>query len=1136
MDSLIDKIWSLLWGAINDSKKLEVASYLVLQAQNDREQWNLRPHTKDGSRDVERLNNRGTYYCEAKYRTSEKLALEAVGDDISVAILNRIDKLFITTNAEIRQDLLSYVEKFNQSDVTIKKLTIELIDGAKFQQIIILENPNHLYSYLDKIAVTGYQGKDIVKKALDARLSYQEVGRGIIDRLCQIKASYQNIFICNPKLNRLNEVIDFIKISDFFITNFAYIYNKEYSYWPLNNVKIVIGTEFVCQVSIKNLFADAINYRIEIISDVGIHIFTPHSIKDNIVYVDGSVEAYSTVIIDIACKVYNVPTVFDIVIKPLGLKYAAKFSLDKNVFDNRLLHTPFLTTYQNILIEEFLRDADKTHNQMFVTLIRGIGGVGKTTIINMICDRIRSKNYKSYHILRFQFANIAEIVKGILVYFSNIEGLIKEAEYARIINSLLFGDDEEECKSVINLLFSNTGKKSFNLRYTRILANIVSNLLSKILKQKRVILIIEDIHLANKSSLNFISGLICNLMHTDINIILSERVDLRSGEDVDIAKFYDILDTISQKSIKKYKLDDFSVENARFLVDHYIDYNEKDREFILDKIIEIAGRNPHGITQLLLAIAASTDAFFQSNGLLYIHRHHLEALAFCPVVENRFKNTIINSALYGAIFCYLVLFKNRLPKLILPVLFSESILKELEYLQEYRFIFIDTMTIRFDHETLYRTFSESMRQYLTNDEIEHYAIVASRKIDEYPIDIQISILYYCPDRYDQQFNNLCIQYIDNLIDEEDKKGAIEYCNLFLKKHADKIDVDTLLLCASVKVKKYSISKEYSDINAVIQHSLDLEKELDSYCLANYRERIDSIKCQLYANLGSAYQQIPNARHSLLYLNRVGQMLNEHDSNLCVIYNRLGVSYRMLHEMDLAISFLIKSLRLAFCYQNHYLIYHNYFDISSCFMALGNIEAGRKYMYKAANVDFTKFGNRQQVGYIDCQNVLYHHQVLFDNIHDVNAIDSLMIQARDNNFTWHYCNIANLRGIIEMKKFRFLQAIDFFKGLLSYCQVYTRSTKQKVYILNNLLVALYFQNEASVVPEYVNELVDIVQQELAVFEYGEMIPSRLLMALLNLQTWNYFDFSKINHLSYKLTRVEEYCKLKYSGKYLYIIYR
>lgn len=1143
MDNHNDELWALIWKVINDSIKLEVASYLILQARNEREKWHLRPHTRDGNRDIEQINNhRGTFYCEAKYRSSNKLALSEVGDDISNAILNKIDKLFITTNTDIRQDLYSFVEKFNHSEITIKRLTIELIDGISFQQSIIVEHPYNLYSYLNNIVVTGYKGKDKDKKAVKSKATYQATGKEIINKLQQIKNEHIDLFICNPRINHIENNIN---ISDFFITRFAYIYNKEYAYFPANNVKITVGAEFICQVGLKNLFADTLKYRIEIKSNVGVQIFQPHNIKDGTLFIEDRIKPFTTEVIDIHCKVYAVPSSFEVVVRPINIKreYESKFCLNKKSFDNRLLNTPFLTSEENLLIEEFIRRTEIDHSKVTLTIFKGGGGVGKSTIINMICDRIHSKNYKSYRILSLPNADMVEIAKTILIDCTNIETLIKESDYAKTIKAMLLDDSEKECHAVIDLLFSNQNKKIFNLRRIGILATIVSNLLHKTSKSKRLILIIEDLHLASKSSLDFILCLIkfLNNRNTDIHIILSERIDIGSNNNINIINFYNILFSKYEKSINTYYLDDFSVENAMSLADHYVNYNNKDREFILKEIVNVAGRKPLNIIHFLLAIQHSTDAYFQPDGLLYIYKHNLNLGIYTinTILEKRFKDAIAYSALYGTIFCYLVLFKNSLPKYLLSVLLSvDSITEHLDYLQEHRFIFIDTLTIRFDHETLYRFFSNSIKQHLSSKTIEQCAINAFNNIAGCSMEIQINVLYYCPQQYDEAFNEICLRYIETLIDIEDKKKAIEYCDLFLSKHRNKLDIETILLCASIKVKKYSVAKEYSDINEVIRLSVALEKELDTYCFRcdHYMKQIDDIKCQLYAHLGSAYQQISNTHQSLLYLNKQKRMIKENDSHLCFLYNRLGVTHRMRHEIDLAISFLAQSLRLAFHYQNHYLIYHNYFDISGCFMALGNVNAARKYMYKAANIDSSKFGNRQQVGYIDCQSMLYYYQILFDNVYNINEIDILLNQAQENNFTWHYCNIANLRGIIELKEFRFSQASNYFKGLLSYCQTYTQSTKQKIYILNNLIISLYLQNNTNEAIQYIKKLINIIQQELTILDPIERMPIRLVMALLNLHNIGQFDLSEISNFSYKLNQVDEFCKLYYLDKYFYIIYR
>jgi tetratricopeptide (TPR) repeat protein len=252
---------------------------------------------------------------------------------------------------------------------------------------------------------------------------------------------------------------------------------------------------------------------------------------------------------------------------------------------------------------------------------------------------------------------------------------------------------------------------------------------------------------------------------------------------------------------------------------------------------------------------------------------------------------------------------------------------------------------------------------------------------------------------------------------------------------------------------------------------------------------------------------------------------------------LGVSYKIAGDINNAISSIIKSLRLAYQQQNQYMIYHNYYDASECFMTFGNIGATRKYMNKAANIDYTKFGNRQQVGYIDCQNMLLYHQMLFDNINNIKELDALVEKAYEGNFTWHYCNVSNLRGIIELKEGRFKYATNHFKELLSYCQTYSKSSKQKIYILNNIIASLYFQNKLNEAAQYIDDLIKIIQNEINKIRPHEKARSRIMMSILNLQKNDLqIDDKLIKNFKPELTLIEEeYCIFHHEDMSFYLIY-
>lgn len=1138
MDLSEQQIKAIVWKIINNSEKLEVASYLILQARNEHLHWKLRPYTHDKSRDIESNNERGIYYCEAKYRTNETVALETVGRDISIAILNRIDRLCITTNSRFRQNLISYVEKFNHaSNLTVKRIFIELIDGDEFQHLIIIENTDTLLKYVHQIDVVGYQGKDASKRINNAITNYSQIATEIVYKLKEWKDKYKYLFICNPSLKSYLNSKNKIDITKFFLIDFSYIYNNEYSQWPNNDLKIIVGSEFVCQLVIKNLFSDKIDYTIDIESNAAILQLCPTKHKRQI-------NAYTTETIEITCKVNEIPQYFKIVIHVDIINYSKSFCLDKSFFDSRFLHIPFFSTEEFKIIQDVTTQSVRFMTGIHISVIKGRGGVGKSIVIDEICNQIRQKWYDRFCIYHFKTSDLLVIAKSILVDFLKIENLIKESDYASIIKMLLLDDNDKKLKQIIDLLFTNGNNELLNLKQVSQLSLLISSVFCKIQKEKNVILVVEDIHLANKASLNFLSDLINDQYrkHTNLHVILAERVDIFPEINRYINAFYK---SFNSEIVKEYWLYDLSKQDAKFLIDSYIDIKPQNKEYYLNRIFSIAGGNPLNIVNFLLSLHASSYAYFSNSGRLNINLHILDVISFKTdnIIKERFSFIMKQNSTYRDILFLLILFSNRLPKQILSHIFIKSYVNCLNELQRNRFIYIETLFIRFDHETLYNYLRDNIISYFSKDDLETtvlriYQTLKCKCKHILKREVLLNILFFCPKRYDSLFIKECSQYIHQLIDVEDKRNAIRYCDFFLSKFSQETQIDKLLECLSIKVTRCCIEKEYSNIDYVIDQSLDLEHELFYFQdTGNFHNKIKKIRIELYAHLGSAFQQISNPYKSIEYLNKQLSLLDSQDSSICIVYNRLGVSYKMISDMDKALKYLSESLHMAYKLNNQYLIYHNYYDISELFLEFGNINAARKYMNKAVNVDYTEFGNRKQVGYLDGHKMILFHQILFDNIFNMGELDALIQKAYDGNFTWHYCSIANLKGIINIKLHKFESAISIYKDILSYCELYSNSTKQKIYILNNLIVSYYFFGGIEKNTSYIQELICNIRKDIY-GSSGVVVRKRNIMAIKNLLRigFNHQEFSDLVKFNTELGYIEDtYYKMHFVDKEVYLIY-
>ena len=120
-----------------------------------------------------------------------------------------------------------------------------------------------------------------------------------------------------------------------------------------------------------------------------------------------------------------------------------------------------------------------------ISVIKGRGGVGKSIVIDEICNQIRQKWYDRFCIYHFKTSDLLVIAKSILVDFLKIENLIKESDYASIIKMLLLDDNDKKLKQIIDLLFTNGNNELLNLKQVSQLSLLISSVFCKIQKEKK---------------------------------------------------------------------------------------------------------------------------------------------------------------------------------------------------------------------------------------------------------------------------------------------------------------------------------------------------------------------------------------------------------------------------------------------------------------------------------------------------------------------------------------------------------------------------------------------------------------------------------------------------------------------------
>jgi len=1073
MDDLFRKIWTI----IDDDVKLEIISYLVLQAQNEQRKWNLRPQTRDGSRDVEGKDEYGTYFCEAKYRTSKKLTLKDVGDDIANAILKRIQILWITTNNEIRNDLEIYVEKFNQAqkDILLKRLNIELISGRILERLILKENTGKLRQYIDQIIVKGYIGIDKHLRTKDTEDKYIAIGIDIIENIHKLKNIYKNNFICNPtienfKKNHTENSFDFFQIT------FFYSCNKEFAI-DGNPVSIYLGTNFSLHIIIRNIFDDDIEYKIEIDTDVAVNILMDYTTDGNKIVINKSICRSSFSATEIICKVNTVPQYFNINIIADDIYINNTHSLNCKSFLNRLFHVPFYTTNEQAMINDlFIRHVKSVaKNRMHCSIIKGRAGVGKSEIIKAFFEHIYKQNYENTHVLHYSLSQheIKYIIQNVIIQTLGLdifEKSIYEKNTIYIIREILFSvpftcDDKKlnDLKNICNKIFNLRHQSEFLKDEINEIAFLLFLLLKNYSRRKNIIFAIEDIHLASKTTFELLSRLINELSSNNVSchLIFAERIEDYINNHF-IKLFYD-----SIKAPIIYVLDDLDRDDAHNLIKHYITCDNE--EVCAEMLVRRIGRNPFSIVQSLNALFCQGIIYEQNNKLHTKETKINSILNFHNVFEidnilsKRFLYFLsAKDSIYKDTLIYILLFRNCGPIECLRKLLNkpEIILRKMiQFFLTNRMLIYNGQFMSFEHENLYLFFASNIYKLIEGSYLEEKAKQAYLYIKNKTIfnkfELEINFLYYCNISLSKKFSAKCFNYINKLRVAENWTQIIYYCDLYLEKNKIPFTMKEFYDIFNIRYIKYDIEKEFSSIINTLNNFENLVEEIEKYFMI-YRKttRFDWLNLQIKAiiSLASVYQQCNEGKNAVKFMQKSIELIEQGNriEFIAHAYNRLGVSYKLCNDISSALKNLKISLKSAFKNKDTLFIHHNYFDIASCFLQLGNISVAKKYHLKGE-----KYINQNyKVQWIRSRIKTFTLFLLSEESIPVEELKGIIEYARINNYRWEYCRANNLYGIILIKNKEYKKAVYFLRDAVDYVNQHNKSEVLSLCIINNLIISLF----------------------------------------------------------------------------------
>ncbi|MFA0960371.1 hypothetical protein AB9P05_01045 [Roseivirga sp. BDSF3-8] len=1058
------------WEIVNDNKKFELMSYLLMAAVHPQLQWHKTPETRDGKRDGIAMSEGARFYFESKHfeENTKKLSHEMVGASINIAIVEMADVIWILTNGLIQNDLLRFIQSHNEIHNWILKspLAVKTMNGRQFLHLF-LSYPMKLYfEKLETISLTGYKSKTPLQLSNKVQ-EFQDKGAVILREieLLKKKETFLDRSPLTIKALLEDQVADVFKadiLRNLIVANLTIAKNN---FQVPHKSELIVGAGFEIQLHVQNYFSDSLNWKLEIIPQGLIQLGNGLKIDEGkrIYFLEAVTPASTERVVFIPAKIQRFP------FKGLAWKllvdnhevYSSYLNLNAR---NPLFFAPFIGENNIINIGLFNEKIDRVflEKRFFFALVSGRAGVGKTRFIEEAMNHTEHYPHMKLHINVIATEGELRIIEKMICFCLGLsEGsfvgladrvlarFAKESEFSDIFQNKA---DFEAFMSWARKI-SSFGEKNIQTHELKIIASFLVKVLSAIGQKKMVVLIIEDLHLANRSLINFLNFLYNGLkaVRCKVAIISSARTEIKERNSAFIEFQYNVKSDPTY-SIIDVEIEELSDNDATSLVNELIVLESKYHNSLVEQIREKTGNTPFNIIHTIVHLR-NIGVIHEKNHRLEWHDvHKLEGVVLHHEVKKlldaRFDYYLKNTDIGHDLMVLMHIVSLLEASIYLDDLRTIANLKNFEQCLELaideRLINVRGLKVFFSHENLFNYISENQS---ADAKIAAGRILSWLKNEPNVQDrhgIQVRCLNQVfPDEQEIFYPSL-LSYFAKAQQADDWKKMERYGQLILDHRVDLIP-GLELKSFSARYALWEIRSETYPLDEVIRsfdtlateikrHLLDhqITVSADGYLSFKMLEFNCKLKCSDVVIMASEYRD-GQVRLNVLKKELQNIVANQEDANkdeanemLIWTLNRLGVAQRGSGEILRGYKTMEQSLEMAKKSEHLYYIHHNYYDMAGCQLCMNDLD-------KAIELHENSYNKSVQIDLNAKSRTAIRYGILLTlkgKLDDAAAeFESGIAIARERNYSWELTRgLINLGNMYMLKGDQDLARKTYFTGL------------------------------------------------------------------------------------------------------------